>query len=300
MKTLRNYFGKYLRYREHRRKIGGRDSETDGNYIYLNYPTTSVNEPRWGYEKPPHDFLYEIINRNRTGYRELLTSFNEYAGKYLDIKGREDEVAETEPYLGNPWLPCLDSLALYCMLASHKPEIYLEVGSGNSTKFARRSIDDNNLSTRIVSIDPQPRAEIDAICDSITRKPLEQVDYEIFEKLGPNDVLFVDNSHRSFMNSDVTVLFLDILPRLKPGVLVEIHDIFLPSDYPPAWKERYYNEQYILAAFLLAETKMFTNVLPNAFIHGDDELREILAPILGRPGFSGLNCGGGSFWIRMN
>src|SRR5690606_30946570 len=94
--------------------------------------------------------------------------------------------------------------------------------------------------------------EIDMICDNVFREPLEDVGLEIFDALGAGDILYIDNSHRAFMNSDVTVVFLDILPRLKPGVLVQIHDVTLPYDYPEVWIDRHYSEQYLLAAWLLA------------------------------------------------
>ena len=66
------------------------------------------------------------------------------------------------------------------------------------------------------------------------------------------------------MNSDVAVFFLDILPNLAPGVVVHIHDVFLPDDYPPQWIERYYSEQYLLACYLLAESTKFDVILPNS------------------------------------
>ena len=83
------------------------------------------------------------------------------------------------------------------------------------------------------------------------------------------------------MSSDVVVLWLDILPRLKPGVFVHIHDIFLPYDYPPDWVDRYYTEQYLLAVALLAPQSAFEIVLPNQFVIKDAELSRQLAEQLG-------------------
>ena len=96
---------------------------------------------------------------------------------------------------------------------------------------------------------------MDAVCDTVIRQPLETLDTAgIIENLQAGDILFVDGSHRCFTNSDVTVVFLEILPRLQPGVLVHFHDILLPYDYPPAWSRRYYSEQYLLACWLLGST----------------------------------------------
>jgi hypothetical protein len=122
----------------------------------------------------------------------------------------------------------------------------------HSTKFARRAIRDHGLPTRIVSIDPDPRDEIDALCDTAIRESLEQIDLNVVDELERGDIVFIDGSHHCFMNSDVTVFFLDILPRLKPGTLVQFHDLMLPYDYPLEWIERYYSEQYLLAAYLQA------------------------------------------------
>lgn len=121
-------------------------------------------------------------------------------------------------------------------------------------------------------MDPQPRAEIDSICDEVIRSRVEEVDPSVFRVLGQGDVLFVDNSHRVFMNSDATAVFLDILPTLPAGVFVHFHDIFLPADYPPEIRLRYYSEQYLLAAYLLGGRGTIDIVLPNAFISSDPEL----------------------------
>jgi hypothetical protein len=77
-------------------------------------------------------------------------------------------------------------------------------------------------------LDPEPRAQIDALCDTSIRRRLEDCDLSMFDQLEAGDILFFDGSHRVFTNSDVTVFFLELMPRLKPGVIVHIHDIFLP------------------------------------------------------------------------
>ena len=196
-------------------------------------------------------------------------------------------------------MPGLDSIALYGFLSNLNSETYVEIGSGNSTKFARRAINDQKLKTKITSIDPHPRNEIDLICDNCIRTPLEELDIELFKKLKSGDILFVDNSHRLFTNSDVGVVFLEILPILSTGVHVQFHDIFLPYDYPPQWTLRYYSEQYLLAAYLLAKGNLFEILLPNSFISNDPELSKIMLPIWTDSYFSGVETHGGSFWITM-
>src|SRR5687767_12909869 len=121
------------------------------------------------------------------------------------------------------FIPALDALTLM-WAASRTKSTIIEIGSGNSTLFLRRALESTGISARLISIDPCPRVQINALCDEIIRRAVENTDLLMFENLEAGDVVFVDNSHRSFMNSDVTVVMLDILPRLKPGVLVGFHD----------------------------------------------------------------------------
>ena len=260
---------------------------------YLEYPVTL--NPRYGYGKPPHPKLYEIIAGNRISYGHTLERFLSFKDYFLGIP-LETPATSQQPCWINYWLSALDSVALFSLLGLNNPKRYFEIGSGYSTKFARRAVLDCRLRTKIISIDPYPRADIDHICDTIIRKPLEDVDLSIFDELEPGDILFVDGSHHCCMNSDVAVVFLDVLPRLKAGVFVEFHDIFLPYDYPPEWKS-YYSEQYLLAVYILAESNKFDIVLPNAFIHNDAELSSILTPLWDKTQTREFNDGL-SFWIQ--
>jgi len=102
------------------------------------------------------------------------------------------------------------------------------------------------------------------------------------------------------MNSDVTAVFLDVLPYLKSGVLAGFHDIYLPVDYPAVWSGRYYSEQYILAAYILAEGDLFNIVLPNAFISNDEaEIGKIIPSLWEGMDSEGVETHGTSFWIEM-
>jgi hypothetical protein len=112
------------------------------------------------------------------------------------------------------------------------------------------------------------------------------------------DVLFIDSSHRVLQNSDVTALFLDVIPRLPPGVLVQIHDINLPYDYDRETVDRFYSEQYLLAVYLLAEGNHIRVLLPNLFISYDEELRSILDPLWTLPNLRNVDHRGASFWFE--
>lgn len=245
--------------------------------IYLDYSLQPT--PRYGWGKPLHPQLYEILNRYRLNYENQLRALLAYQSYYLAIPKYPSPQASNQPAWINGSLPGLDAVALYGLIARYKPNRYFEIGLGNSTKFAKRAILDHHLTTRITAIDPYPMPQIETICDTLIPTPLEEVDLAIFDELDTGDILFIDSTHRVFMNSDVTIVFLDLLPRLRPGILVEFHDIALPLDYPPQWGEKYYSEQYLLAAYLLAEGPKFEIILPNAFISLDDHLRAVIAPL---------------------
>jgi hypothetical protein len=281
-----------------------------GEMVAPNYPVIldfpPICTPRYGYGKPPHPQLFDILDAQRNEYAARLTRFCSLSEYLMKIP---DEAAP------DAWEPCwgpqryfssLDGVALYGMLCEFQPERYVETGSGYSTKFARRAIEDHSLSTRITSIDPAPRAAVDALCDTVLRQPLEQVDVTIFDHLQAGDFLFVDGSHRVFQNSDVAVIFMDVLPRLQPGVIVHFHDIFLPYDYLPEWKDRFYSEQYLLGSYLLAAKPKV--LLPNAFIIRDEALTGVCRPLIEEvsgiqrpsdPDSSPYGISGGSFWLEI-
>ena len=216
--------------------------------IELDYPVRPRSRYGWG--APPHPQLQALLVSGTDHYRTVLEGFLAHAGELASVTVDAPESAG-DPQWGNDYLPGLDAVALYAFVADLAPALYLEVGSGNSTKFAARAIRDHALPTRVVSIDPFPRAEIDALCDEVIRQPAEDVDLAVYDALAAGDILFIDNSHRVLQNSDATVMLTEVVPALAPGVLVGIHDIFLPEDYPPQWADRWYSEQYLLAAWLL-------------------------------------------------
>jgi hypothetical protein len=223
-------------------------------------------------------------------------SFLQFKEKLLLIP-RGPASDATSPAWENAMFPALDAIALYCMLSLGRPALYVEIGAGHSTRFARRAINDNALPTSIICIDPAPGLNVESVADEIISSKLEDTDPALFGRLNAGDILFVDGSHRVFMNSDTTVLFLEILPALKPGTIVHFHDIHLPYDYPPEWNSLYYNEQYLLAVYLMSGRLEI--LLPNAFVTRDTQLHDILKSIWASPQMAGLPTYGGSFWGRV-
>lgn len=219
---------------------------------------------------------------------------------YLPDLKRIPKIPEgDEPGWINGMFPTLDGMVLYAMVRTLKPATYLEVGSGNSTKFARRAIRDGGLDTKIISIDPYPRAEVDRICDKVIRRPFEKVPDRLYgDLLQANDIVFIDNSHRSLPNSDVTVFFTETLPALPAGVMYGLHDVFLPNDYPQAWMDRFYSEQYLLVAYLLGGAGGDQIEFPGIYASDAKVFRPTLLPLYRRSAFKGAAKHAGAFWLR--
>ncbi len=262
--------------------------------LFLEY---HVNfQPRYGHGQPPHELLYNIINENREHYATFLKTALNYSPVFQAISKEE---AGTAPHWLNGYLPGLDIVMLYTLLAHFRPQRYVEIGSGNSTKVAFKAKSEQNLATEIISIDPMPRAEIGQLTDRIIRQPFENTDFSFLFDLQENDILFVDNSHRMLPNSDATVFFLEVVPKLKPGVIVHVHDVYLPYDYPQFMCDRFYSEQYGLAIMLLSNSTRYQTIMPNYFVSEDAELAGILKPLWDHPNLGGVEQHGGSFWFKI-
>lgn len=232
---------------------------------------------------------------------QAIGDFFRMIEKYKDwlAKITTDETAAGEPFWKNPWMPGIDAAAIYTLIAEKRPKVYLEVGSGNSTKFARRAVRDHGTGTRIISIDPKPREEVDALCDDVIRLPVEQVDLEkLSGLLGPDDVVFVDNSHRSFQNSDVTVCCLDLLNAIPTGCYFGVHDIYLPFDYPDIFIDWFYNEQYLLMMYFLGGAVEDTIICPSYMAASRVAFGEELAAAMDIPTLPADYRTGGVLWFR--
>lgn len=267
--------------------------------LYLEYHVDF--KPRYGHGRPPHHQLNKIVEANRKVYEDNLRLALTFKGNLHQIKHLKDESNPDFPAWNNGFLPGLDIVGIYTMLAKYRPARYLEVGSGNSTKVAFKAKKEQNLPTEITSIDPFPRAEIDHLADRVIRQPFENVDFNpLLAELKPGDIVFIDNSHRILPNSDATVFFLEVLPRLPKGVVVHIHDIYLPYDYPQFMCDRFYSEQYGLAMYLLADPVRYRTILPNYFISEDKQLSGLIEPMWEHPNLVGVERHGGSFWLEIN
>lgn len=275
------------------------ESLKDDKFIMaLEYPPSRDYRPRWGYTHPVHPGLTDFFNQSKALYLETAHRMAALQPYFAQINSTFPNENPIEPGWVGGAINAIDTAFLYYFMTELKPKTYLEIGSGVTTLFAARAKRDHQLSTQIISIDPQPRAEVDAVCDRIIRTGLEVTDLSIFAELEAGDIVFMDGSHRSFMNSDVTVFMLDVLPLLKPGVVVHFHDIQLPFDYPDMFSSWYWNEQYILAAYLLAGKNHIQMLMPSRFVSEMPEFKQAMQPILSEwSGQPEVWLCGGSIWF---
>jgi hypothetical protein len=195
--------------------------------------------------------------------------------------------------LGNATYASVDAETLYAMLRWAKPRLVIELGSGASSHLIQAA---GAQEHRV--FDPYPwaanqLAQVDGL--QVTPLRTEEIPVTQFADLTAGDVLFVDTTHTVKTGGDVPRIVLEIFPRLATGVLVHVHDIFLPYDYPRSWVvqlRKAYAEQYLLHAFL-AFNDAFDVVLPmHALATSDPERLARLIPSL-RPGITP-----GAFWLR--
>lgn len=180
----------------------------------------------------------------------LLDAFSRFGNDLNNLSSPERNATGYSP--DNGYFDSPDSDVLYLVLRSYRPKRVVEVGCGHSTRVTRQAINDGSMNTELCAIDPFPRKDIGHLVDRFVQSTLETADPEVFDALEADDILFIDSSHQVRVSNDVAHLFCRILPKLSPGVLIHVHDVFLPYEYPkrffyecPGW-----GEQYVLHALL--------------------------------------------------
>lgn len=247
-------------------------------------------------KQQPHQQVLQQIQTQQNNYAQLLQQALQYQDNFCSISMQETNAAAA-PVWNNNFFPGLDMVMLYTLLTAVNPKRYVEIGSGTSTKMAAKAKTEQQLSCTITCIDPHPRKEVTAVANEWLKMPLQQAPLSLFKNLEANDVLFFDGSHLLHANSDVQWFFMEVLPRLKPGVIVQVHDIYLPYDYPQNMCNRFYAEQYMLATMLLSHPDRYEILAPNFYISEDAELKTILEPLW--KALPGVEKHGGSFWWRV-
>lgn len=225
------------------------------------------------------------------------------------VKTRDElESLVRDAEAGNGLAPTFDNLAfgpgdaeiLYSLLRHLGPRRVVEVGSGHSTRFAMAALDRNRAEGRPavhLCIEPYESPWLEQLGVDLVRQPVEDVDDELFRSLAPGDVLFIDSSHVVRPQGDVLHLFHEVLPKLPAGVVVHVHDVFTPRDYPVPWLMRrwFWTEQYVLEA-LLADSPRYEPILALNFLFHDHRAALLAAcPVLSNQ----PQKEPGSFWLRV-
>ncbi len=209
------------------------------------------------------------------------------------------------PVLDNEFFGLFDSSLLDAVLAKNKPKRYVEIGSGFSTLVARASISASGLDTRVICIDPQPRADVADICDELIRQPFQNAAPSIANLLTDGDVVMFDGSHHAHAGSDVTCFFFELIPSLPTGVICGVHDIYLPWDYASDVAPHYWSEQYLLAGWIMGGSRGLDLLYPAYFATAPNgparEFAENLSERIGADGFAipGFHRRGTTCWLRV-
>jgi hypothetical protein len=212
-----------------------------------------LSEKDWGAYKLSDGVNLQLDRQLRMLEAELLPFCAEC---YFPEQATE---REHEFHLNNGFFERVDAEIAYAMVRHWLPRRIVEIGSGQSTRLLAASLCRNAREARageLLAIEPHPdpvlRRGFPGL-SKLTQQKVQQVPMEVFTTLQEGDILFIDSSHVVAMDSDVIHEYLRILPKLKPGVVVHIHDIFMPADYPRKFVMNnlcFWGEQYLLEAFL--------------------------------------------------
>ena len=191
-------------------------------------------------------------------------------------------------YLDNPSFGSGDAEYWYQLIRTVRPRRIIEIGSGYSTLIAMKAIrrnqmDDSEYRCDHVCVEPYEMPWLEDTGVHVVRQKVEDLDPGFFADLSRNDILFIDSSHVLRPQGDVLFEFLEILPTLQIGVIVHVHDVFTPRDYPPSWlleENRFWNEQYLLEAFLTHNDSWKILGALNYLRHNHFESLRLAAPFL--------------------
>ena len=194
----------------------------------------------------PYAAVERVLAAHEDVFRATLARVEDFADDLAAIGA----APPPQPRWDQDWFPTLDAAVGYAIVRAAAPRRLVEVGCGHSTRFYARAVADGRLATRIVAVDPAPRAGLEGLNVELRRADAATAADDAFDALGPGDVLAIDSSHILMPGTDVDRLLNRVLPTLPAGTLVHIHDVFLPDDYPADWAWRGYNEQLGVAPLL--------------------------------------------------
>ncbi len=237
------------------------------------------------------------IDLNLSEQFELLKTFV-YSEELRPFNGpKRDDLTYS---FSNTMFTCGDAEFLYNLIRAKKPKRVIEIGSGNSTLLVIEALRQNRAqqpgyNCEHTCIEPYENPWLDRAGVRVRRQVVEAVDQSVFLELEAGDLLFIDSSHVIRPQGDVLYEFLEILPILKKGVIVHIHDIFTPRDYPESWvigKVHLWNEQYLMEALLSGNPHWKVVGAVNHLFHEHFEQLKKACPFLDR------NREPGSFYVE--
>tara|TARA_B100000315_G_scaffold237999_1_gene255344 strand:+ start:567 stop:1337 length:771 start_codon:yes stop_codon:yes gene_type:complete len=228
---------------------------------------------------------------------ELLEQLSTF---YDDLPFSNQPGKATRYYYDNRFFGHSDAIVLTCMMRKYTPGTVIEIGSGFSSAVmldVNGLFFDNGINLTFVEPYPERLHSLVKPTDryEIHQRGVQDVSLDVFSGLGDGDILFIDSSHVSKYGSDVNDIFFRILPSLAKGVIVHVHDISWPFEYPEAWvrQGRAWNESYLLRAFL-QHNNAFEILYFNAFMaHRHRDLIDRTMPLM-------LHETGGSIWLRRS
>lgn len=232
------------------------------NHYYSALPDTGSFDERW-WTSIPYQSAFARIQKADTE-----TIFSNILKWSQDLQSLPRE-AQSGFYWNNDMFPPLDAIVLYGMLREYRPRQLVEIGSGLSTQIALMAASQSQ--TKITCIEPYPAPSLLALeptLKALIKLPVQQAPMDVFTSLQAGDFLFIDTTHTVKLGSDVNYLIFNVLPQIKPGVYIHIHDIFLPYEYPKRWYDEisiFWNEQYLVLAYLL-ENPNIEILLPNYWL----------------------------------
>lgn len=225
------------------------------------------------------------INWNVEGQLKMLEKFI-FSHELIELP-KEKQVS-IQFYLNNELFSYGDAEYWYQLIRVVKPKRIFEIGSGNSTLMAikaiqKNCIDDPDYACEHLCIEPYEVEWLEKTGVSVIRKKVEDIEISFFSRLKEDDILFIDSSHVIRPKGDVNFEYLEILPTLGKGVIVHVHDIFSPKNYLKKWLQedvRFWNEQYLLEAFLIHNSSWEIIGALNFLYHNYYERLKGVAPYL--------------------
>ncbi len=293
-----NIIGEVARFFNH-----GIAYDTDPTFTYENSLSfNSYDSPFTNSSEIP--FLKKTIEGDKLD--DINLNIQTQIDNALEIHSLIDEFALMQSYTNrrykwaNGWFEGYDGLALYGMIKKYQPKHIIEIGSGYSTALMLDASEFLNQDIQISSIEPFPNRLNsllrDGDCIDIHNDYVQNVPLSLFDQLEENDILFIDSSHVIKTGGDIPYEYFRILPRLKSGVLIQIHDMIYPFTYPMRWVKqgRPYNEAYLVRALISGndryEIEYFGSMINRCRLVEFDNDKEITYPA--------LKVRGGSLWIK--